>query len=74
MSVNGLIRDDTGVSRCWWAGSDPLYLGYHDEEWGRPITNDSRLFEKSTLTAVRAVPPWNAREAASCGRSHRAGS
>jgi DNA-3-methyladenine glycosylase I len=46
------------VSRCWWAGSDPLYLRYHDEEWGRPITDDSRLFEKICLEGFQAGLSW----------------
>ena len=58
MSVTGLVRDDTGVSRCWWAGSDPLYRRYHDEEWGRPLTDDSRLFEKICLEGFQAGLSW----------------
>jgi len=58
MSVNGLIRDDAGVARCWWAGSDPLYLRYHDEEWGRPLTDDRRLFEKICLEGFQAGLSW----------------
>jgi DNA-3-methyladenine glycosylase I len=57
-SSQGLIRDDAGVSRCWWAGSDPLYLRYHDEEWGRPLTDDSRLFEKICLEGFQAGLSW----------------
>ena len=57
-SSPGLIRDDAGVSRCWWAGSDPLYLRYHDEEWGRPLTDDSRLFEKICLEGFQAGLSW----------------
>ena len=44
--------------RCWWAGSDSLYLHYHDEEWGRPVTNDSRLFEKICLEGFQAGLSW----------------
>jgi DNA-3-methyladenine glycosylase I len=58
MSINGLVRHDDGVSRCWWAGSDPLYLRYHDEEWGRPVTKDSRLFEKICLEGFQAGLSW----------------
>jgi DNA-3-methyladenine glycosylase I len=57
-SSQGLIRDDDGVVRCWWAGSDPLYLHYHDEEWGRPVTDDSRLFEKICLEGFQAGLSW----------------
>ena len=58
MSVDGLVRHDDGLSRCWWAGSDPLYLRYHDEEWGRPVTSDSRLFEKICLEGFQAGLSW----------------
>ena len=58
MATNGLIRHDDGVSRCWWAGSDPMYLRYHDEEWGQPVTNDSRLFEKICLEGFQAGLSW----------------
>jgi DNA-3-methyladenine glycosylase I len=57
-STQGLIHDDEGVMRCWWAGSDPLYLRYHDEEWGRPVTDDSRLFEKICLEGFQAGLSW----------------
>jgi DNA-3-methyladenine glycosylase I len=57
-SSQGLIRDDDGVVRCWWAGSDPLYLHYHDEEWGRPVTDDNRLFEKICLEGFQAGLSW----------------
>ena len=47
----GLLQGQDGRVRCWWAGSDPLYARYHDEEWGRPVRNDHRLFEKICLRA-----------------------
>ena len=58
MSVDGLVRYDDGLSRCWWAGTDPLYLHYHDEEWGRPVTSDRRLFEKICLEGFQAGLSW----------------
>jgi DNA-3-methyladenine glycosylase I len=54
----GLVRHADGVPRCWWAGSDPLYLGYHDTEWGRPVTDDNRLFEKICLEGFQAGLSW----------------
>ncbi len=43
---DGLIAGlDTGL-RCAWPGADPLYLAYHDEEWGRPVGDERKLFEK----------------------------
>ena len=45
-------------SRCWWARSDPLLLAYHDEEWGRPVRDDTRLFEMLSLEAFQAGLSW----------------
>jgi DNA-3-methyladenine glycosylase I len=53
-----LIRGSDGVVRCWWAGSDPLYQGYHDREWGRPLHGDDVLFEMLTLEAFQAGLAW----------------
>src|SRR5262245_45460326 len=58
MPAQGLVRGADGVTRCWWAGTDPLYLRYHDDEWGRPVTNDSRLFEKVCLEGFQAGLSW----------------
>jgi len=44
--------------RCWWAGSDPLLIAYHDEEWGRPVTDDRQLFEMLSLEAFQAGLSW----------------
>jgi DNA-3-methyladenine glycosylase I len=44
--------------RCWWAGTDPLYVNYHDEEWGRPVVDDQRLFEKICLEGFQAGLSW----------------
>lgn len=35
----------SNVIRCAWAGDDPLYIDYHDNEWGRPVHDDDKLFE-----------------------------
>lgn len=48
----------TELTRCSWAGSDPLYLSYHDREWGRPMTDDTRLFEKLCLEGFQAGLAW----------------
>ena len=58
MPSNGLVRHADGVSRCWWAGTDPLYLRYHDAEWGRPVVDDRRLFEKICLEGFQAGLSW----------------
>lgn len=44
--------------RCSWAGSDPLYVRYHDEEWGFPVDDDRRLFEKISLEGFQAGLSW----------------
>jgi DNA-3-methyladenine glycosylase I len=44
--------------RCEWAGSDPLYVKYHDEEWGVPLHDDERLFEMLILEGAQAGLSW----------------
>ena len=44
--------------RCFWAGTDPLYIRYHDDEWGRPVTDDDRLFEKLCLEGFQSGLAW----------------
>jgi len=44
--------------RCAWAGSDPLYIAYHDEEWGTPIHDDRLLFEFLILEGAQAGLSW----------------
>jgi DNA-3-methyladenine glycosylase I len=46
------------VKRCWWCGDDSLYVRYHDEEWGRPVHDDRRLFEKVCLEGFQAGLSW----------------
>ena len=46
------------LSRCGWCGSDPLYVAYHDEEWGVPVHDDRRLFEKLVLEGAQAGLSW----------------
>ena len=46
------------MTRCSWPGDDPLYVRYHDEEWGRPVTDDTRLFEKICLEGFQAGLSW----------------
>lgn len=44
--------------RCGWSGNDPLYIDYHDQEWGRPVHDDSRLFEMLLLEGAQAGLSW----------------
>jgi DNA-3-methyladenine glycosylase I len=46
------------AERCWWAGEDPLYIDYHDREWGFPVADDRRLFEKICLEGFQAGLSW----------------
>ena len=46
------------MKRCWWAGDDPLYIDYHDNEWGRPTTDPHRLFEKICLEGFQSGLSW----------------
>ncbi|MCC6783683.1 MAG: DNA-3-methyladenine glycosylase I [Planctomycetes bacterium] len=47
-----------GRRRCDWAGDDPLYVAYHDEEWGVPVHDDHRLFEMLVLEGAQAGLSW----------------
>ena len=47
-----------GKARCFWAGGDPLYIDYHDREWGRPVADDNRLFEKLCLEGFQSGLAW----------------
>jgi DNA-3-methyladenine glycosylase I len=55
---SGVIGDEDGVTRCWWCHGDPLYESYHDREWGRPVVNDGRLFEKLSLEGFQSGLSW----------------
>lgn len=46
------------TTRCSWAGEDPLYVSYHDEEWGVPLRDDRRLFEFLVLETFQAGLSW----------------
>lgn len=54
----GLATGSDGLVRCSWPGQDPLYIRYHDEEWGRPVRNDHRLFEKICLEGFQSGLSW----------------
>ena len=45
-------------ARCSWAGTDELYIKYHDEEWGRPVSDDKTLFEFLVLESAQAGLSW----------------
>jgi DNA-3-methyladenine glycosylase I len=52
------VRGDDGVLRCWWGDSAPEYRRYHDREWGMPVADDTRLFEKLSLEGFQAGLSW----------------
>lgn len=47
-----------GMRRCAWCGTDPLYVAYHDSEWGVPVHDDRRLFEMLCLEGAQAGLSW----------------
>jgi DNA-3-methyladenine glycosylase I len=55
---DGLIRGADRRQRCFWGSSDPLYGRYHDAEWGFPVSDDRRLFEKVCLEGFQAGLSW----------------
>ena len=50
--------DEQNVNRCWWCSNSGLYESYHDREWGWPVVNDQRLFEKICLEGFQAGLSW----------------
>ena len=56
---SGLITTHPdGCPRCWWPGTDPLYVAYHDTEWGVPETDSRALYEKLILDGFQAGLSW----------------
>src|SRR3978361_52618 len=48
----------TTLKRCTWCGTDPLYMEYHDEEWGKEVHDDKKLFEFLVLESAQAGLSW----------------
>ena len=55
---SGLFTDDDHVTRCVWCRATPEYQRYHDHEWGLPVSEDGRLFEKICLEGFQAGLSW----------------
>jgi DNA-3-methyladenine glycosylase I len=53
-----LDRGEDGLLRCFWGGSTEEYRAYHDNEWGRPVRDDTRLFEKICLEGFQSGLSW----------------
>jgi DNA-3-methyladenine glycosylase I len=58
VSDHGLAAGDDGRPRCWWGLSAPDYVAYHDEEWGRPVTDDRGIYERLSLEAFQSGLSW----------------
>ena len=54
----GLLTGADGRVRCWWPGEDQQYLAYHDTEWGQPVHDDVRLYEKMCLEGFQSGLSW----------------
>lgn len=54
----GVVRGDDGRRRCGWCVAAPDYAAYHDGEWGRPVTDDIRLYEKICLEGFQSGLSW----------------
>lgn len=53
-----VVRGADGVDRCWWCGKSADYVGYHDSEWGFPVDDEHRLFEKLCLEGFQSGLSW----------------
>lgn len=58
MTSEWLRPVDAASFRCWWPGDDVQYQDYHDTEWGRPVRDDQRLFEKMCLEGFQSGLSW----------------
>jgi DNA-3-methyladenine glycosylase I len=54
----GVVAGDDGLARCGWCTSAPDYIAYHDDEWGRPVVDDVRLYEKICLEGFQSGLSW----------------
>src|SRR5439155_11639688 len=54
----GVVRGDDGRKRCGWSTATPDYVAYHDDEWGRPVVDDVRLYEKICLEGFQSGLSW----------------
>ncbi len=58
MTTPDVVTGEDGVARCWWGAATPDYSTYHDEEWGMPVGDDRRLFEKLCLEGFQSGLSW----------------
>jgi DNA-3-methyladenine glycosylase I len=57
-TIRGLVVGSDGLARCPWGLSDPLYVDYHDTEWGRRVRDEHGLFERVSLEAFQSGLSW----------------
>ena len=57
-TIEGLVEGEDGRLRCSWHGGHADYLAYHDREWGHPVVDDKRLFEKIVLEGFQSGLSW----------------
>jgi len=57
-SSQSTVKGVDGNKRCAWCVSDPQYMKYHDTEWGKPVTDDQKLYEKLCLEGFQAGLSW----------------
>lgn len=58
VSDPNVVVGDDGLARCWWGASSDEYRSYHDLEWGRPVGDDDRVYEKLCLEGFQAGLSW----------------
>ena len=58
MSSDGIVLGEDGKRRCWWGASTEDYAVYHDREWGFPVNDDRRMFEKICLEGFQSGLSW----------------
>jgi DNA-3-methyladenine glycosylase I len=56
--VSDLVKGEDGRRRCRWGASTPDYVAYHDEEWGRPVTDDRGIYERLVLEGFQSGLSW----------------
>jgi DNA-3-methyladenine glycosylase I len=56
--MSPVVTGEDGIRRCAWGASTPEYQAYHDQEWGRPVGDDRRVFEKLCLEGFQAGLSW----------------
>lgn len=58
MSIEGIVLGSDGMARCAWGVSSPEYRAYHDEEWGRPVDDENRIYEHLCLEGFQSGLSW----------------